>query len=256
MKKTLFGMLAIGLVCHAQGGEVTVKLTTEAGRLLKDEYRWNIRVAVSNGTDSAIRVVEEVGYAKNTQLFFVLLPENIMRYCVRENMLKAPHTNAWEKISTTNSWSTQHIRALAPGQTHEWDYSWLFPSIQLFAEELPAVIDQFDMYAQVLVGTNLWPVSNTNTVRFSRQKIEDGILRFTGTYQGKRRIENINVYEHTTDGDRFLFSANSDPARICKVPAGATPSFEVETGTDILKVTFSDNSPPVRFNIWEGKVIP
>jgi len=253
--KKLFSILAIGLACHAQGGEVTVKLITEEGRVLENEDCWDIRVAVSNGTDSAIRVVEEVGYAKNTQLFFVLLPENLMRNCVGEKMLKAPSTNAWEKITAANSLSTQYVRALAPGQTHEWDYSWLFPSIQGFAENFKA-IDQFDMYAQVLVGTNLWAVSNTNTVRFARQKIGDGVLHFTGTFQGKHRIMPINVYEHTTDGDRFLFSDNSDPARICKVPAGVTPSFEVEPNSNILKVTFSDNSPPVRFNIWEGKVIP
>jgi len=255
MKKTLLGILAMGLACHAQGGEVTVKLITEEGRMLEDEYCWDIRVTVSNGTDSAIQIVEEGGSAKSTQLFLVLLPENLMRNCVGGDRLKSPHTNFWENISTTNPWSTKRVRSLAPGQAHLWDCSWLFPPIQLFAENFPA-IDQFDIYAQVLVGTNLWAVSNTNTVRFSRQKIGDGVLRFTGTFQGKRRVSTVNVYEHTTDGDRFLFSDNSDPARICKISVGVTPSFEVEPNSNILKVMFSDNSPPVRFNISEGKVIP
>ena len=233
-----------------------MKLITEEGRILEDQCSWDIRVAVSNGTDSVIRIVDGGGAAKDTQLFLVLLPENIARYCVRENRLQSPHTNFWEKISTTNRWTEVYkIRTLAPGQTHLWDCSWLFPPIQLFAEDLPAT-DQFDMYAQVLVGTNLWAFSNTNTVRFARQKIEDGILRFTGSFQWRQRTSTINVYEHTTDGDRFLFSDSSDPARICKVPVGVVPSFEVEASMDILKVTFSDNSPPVRFNISEGKVIP
>ena len=250
MKKTLFGMLVMGLTCYAQGGEVTVKLITETGRVLEDEYSWDIRVAVSNGTDSAIQVVEEGGYAKGTQVFLMLLPEYLMRNCIGGDRLKSPHTNSWENITTTNPWSTKRVCTLAPGQMHLWDYSELFLSIQLLAEELPKITDQFDVYAQVLVGTNLWAASSTNTVRFARQKIKDGNIIFTGTYRG---IRTFDVYEHTTDGDCFLFCAYT---RVCKVPAGATPSFEVEAGTDILKVTFSDNSPPVRFNIWEGKVIP
>lgn len=252
MKETLLGILT-GLACYAHGGEFTVKLMTETGRILADQWDWDIRVAVSNGTDSAIRIVERGGAAKETQLFFVLLPEDLMIYGRDYHKLKLPHTNFWEKISTTNSWSTKHVRTLTPGQTHLWDCSEAFSSIELIAENIPT-IDQFGMYVQVLVGSNQWAYSNTNMVRFARQKTEDGNIIFTGTYtyRGTQPF-NFNVYEHTTDGDSFLFCSF---ARVCKVPVGATPSFEVETGTDILKVTFSDNSPPVRFNISEGKVIP
>jgi len=250
MKKTLLSMLAMGLVYYAQSGEVMVKLMTETGRILEDQFSWDIRIAISNGTDSAIQIVNGGGGAKETQLFFTILPQELMDHAVYEKKLDAPHTNFWEKINTTSKWTEIYTTStLAPGQTHLWDCSEVFPSIRFLAEDIPT-IDQFDMYAQVLVGTNIWAVSNTNTVRFSRQKIEDGDIVFTGTYMGNR---TFNVYEHTTDDDRFLFCSFT---RVCKIGNGVVPSFEVETGTDILKVTFSDNSPPVRFNISEGKVIP
>jgi len=252
MKKTLLGILAMGLSCHAQGGEFTVQLITPPDRILKREYSVDIRVAISNGTGSAIQIVDFPSLARDSQLFFTILPQNLMDYAVWETKgLRVPNTNSWEKITTTNTWSTKHVRMLAPGQVQMWDFGELdlFPSVQSLFYNLSQVT-QFDMYAQVLIGSSQWVYSNTNTVRFSQQNLKDGNVIFTGTYRGTRTFD---VYEHTTDGDCFLFCTHT---RVCKVPAGATPSFEVEAGTDILKVTFSDNSPPVRFNIWEGKVIP
>jgi len=247
MKRILVGILT-GWACHAHGGDFTVQLFTPPDRILEKEYTVDIRVAISNGTDSAIQIVEKS--VRNSQLFFTIIPQDLMDHAVYEKRLHAPNTNFWEKISTTNAWTEIYkTRALAPGQTHEWDLGdFVFPPVQSLIDV--AEITQFDMYAQVLVGSNQWAYSNTNTVRFSRTEVPDGILRFTGTYRTNRPV---NVYEHTTDGDRFLLCT---VGRICKIGDGVVPSFEVEAGTDILKVTFSDNSPPVRFNIWEGKVIP
>jgi len=248
MKRTLLGILT-GLACHAHGGDFTVQLITPPDRILEKEYTVDIRVAISNGTDSAIQIVDLPGIARGAQLFFTILPQNLMEHAVYEKRLHAPSTNWWEKITTTNTWNTKRVRTLAPGQAHEWDFGdFMFPAAQSLIDV--AEITQFDMYAQVLVGTNLWAVSNTNTVRFSRTAVPDGILRFSSTYRPNRTVE---VYEHTTDDDRFLLCVTG---RICKIGDGVVPSFEVEAGTDILKVTFSDNSPPVRFNISEGKVIP
>jgi len=250
MKKTLLNMLLTAGVGYTLAGEVSVQLITPPDRILEKEYTVDIRVAISNGTDSVMRILDEAGYAKNTQLFFVLLPQDIMEHCVYEKRLYSPSTNRWEIINTTNPWSDGHIRMLAPGQTHEWDLGdFMFPPVQYLIEPVTG-ITQFDMYAQVLVGSNQWVYSNTNTVRFSRMEVPDGILRFTGIYNTN---QTVNVYEHTTDGDRFLLCTSG---RICKIGNGVVPSFEVETGTTILKVTFSDNSPPVRFDIWVGKVIP
>ena len=250
MKRILSGILT-GFACYAYGGEVTVQLITPPARILRKEYTVDIRVAISNGTDSAIQIVKGGG-AKDTQLFFTIIPQDLMDYAVWETKkLHAPNTNFWERINTTNAWTEIYkTRTLAPGQTHEWDLGdFVFPSVHGMFDNLSRVTE-FDMYAQVLVGTNLWAVSNTNTVRFSRTEVPDGILRFAETYRPNRTVE---VYEHTTDGDRFLLCVTG---RICKIGDGVVPSFEVEAGTDILKVTFSDNSPPVRFNISEGKVIP
>ena len=250
MKKTLLSMLAMGLACHAESGEVTVKLITPPDRILEKEYTVDIRVAISNGMDTAIQIVDLPGLAQGIQLFFTILPQDLMDYAVYEKKLDAPSTNWWEKITTTNSWSTRRVRALASGQTHEWDLGdFTFPPVQILVAE-GSKVTQFDMYAQVLVGSNQWVYSNTNTVRFSHTEVPDGILRFTDTYKVNR---TVNVYEHTTDGDRFLLCTSG---RICKIGDEVVPSFEVEAGTEILKVTFSDNSPPVRFNISEGKVIP
>jgi len=255
MKRILVGILT-GLACYAHGGEVTVSLITETGRLLVDEWHSDVTVTVSNGTDTVIRVLDEPMLAKNNQCFLVLLPENLMMHCVGENKLKSPHTNFWEKISTSNQWSETRIRVLAPGQTHEWDCRQEFRQMQYFVED-NKTIDEFQVCMQVLVGSNQWVYSNTNTVRVSKEKkLEEGNVVFSGTFTfNGTRQRAFNVYEHITDGDRFLFCGGS-LSRICKVPAGAIPSFEVLAGTDILKVTFSDNSPSVQVNIPWGKAIP
>ena len=173
-----------------------------------------------------------------------------MDYCLNEKLLIKAHTNLWQRISTGTS--TLDTRALAPGQTHVWDLTEHFmPEADLFTS--PLQTDQMNLYAQVLVGPNQWAYSNTNTVRFSTQKSSDGILRFTGTFFWNNGTHPLVVHEVTTDGERFLFF---DGDRICKVPGQAVPSFSVDPGTHILNVTFSDNSPPVRFDIHEGRVIP
>jgi len=241
----------MAVACHAQAGDFTAQLITGSDRILADESA-NIKVVLSNGTTSAIRVMDNSGLARDRQLFFILLPQDIMDYNVLHNRtLSLPHTNAWGAIST-NLWGK--TRVLAPGQVHVWDFTELLP-IHSFVEYLE--LDHFDIYAQVLVGTNQWAYSNTNTVRVSSQEVKDGILRFTGIYprimDGTPR--HFNVYEHTTDGDRFLFCDES-LSRICKVENGVVPSFEVEANSHILKVTFNDNSPQIRFDLWEGKVIP
>jgi hypothetical protein len=241
MKTVLLSIMLTGLGYHVFGGEVTVTLTTESDRILADEYSDKTKLAISNGTDVAIRIVGKAYEAQNCQWFFATCPEHIMHTYTHPH--RNPHTRGLNFINSSNL-------LLAPGQVYVWEFEdGLHPWLQVFLNAYPNV-DQYDLYAQVLVGTNQWVHSNTNTVRISRQNWKDGIVRFTGTY---RRNQAFNVYEHTIDGDRLLFCTL---ARVCKIPVGATPSFEVETGTDILKVTFSDNSPSVRFNIWEGKVIP
>ena len=256
MKKTQMGMLLMTLACHTHGGDFSIKLISPPDRILHKEYKVDIRVAISNGTDSAIRLLGGAGsVANNEQLFFTASDDAIMNYCRHFGLFKEPRTNAWGRINSTNQWDVKQTKVLAPGQTYEWDCEYLIQVHEL-AGQITSGATQFDLYAQVLVGTNQWAYSNTNTVKFSWVKVEDGMLLHTGMYPRATdgTLQPFHVYEHTIDGDRFLFCKES--GRICKLGNGVVPSFEVEAGTNILKVTFSDNSPPIRFVIPWGNVIP
>jgi hypothetical protein len=172
---------------------------------------------------------------------------------IQENALVLPSTNYWVDIITNKK---GNARMLAPKQAHIWEFMEISQRLEHFSRICLRGDGQVEMYTQVLVGTNQWVYSNTNTVQFSEQEIQDGILRFTGTRPWKNGLfYPFQIYEHMMDGNRFLFCKNTC-SRICQVPEQAVPSFEVEVGTDILKVTFSDNSPQIRYKINERKVIP
>lgn len=249
-----------GLGCYAQGNGITVHLITEPGRILKDEYGADIRVVLSNGTDKAVQVLDHVGIARTYQLFMMLDNEVVMHRGAHDKMLSLPRQDAWSAISE-NLWG--YNLALAPGQVYTWGCTDEFRDSVVFESLLYWInqncfslnTNQVDMCAQVLVGHNQWVYSNTNTLRFSQQKIKDGILCFTGTYTGKDgKTRDIRVYEHTTDGERFLFCGNS-LSRICKIAKEVVPSFEMEADAKILKVTFSDKSPTVRFDVGKGRTL-
>ena len=163
MKKTLTGILFAGLSCTAHAGDFTVTLTTPPGRILADEFSPEFKVAISNGTASAIRILKKPWEAFQEQIFWGISPQEHMDYCLREKLLSAVRTNAWESIHAN---TLNDTLVLAPGQTHTWDLTDIFmPEADLFTS--PLQTDQMNLYAQVLAGPNQWAYSNTNTVRFS-----------------------------------------------------------------------------------------
>jgi len=251
MKEKLVLML-VGLFCYAHAGEFSAKLTCPS-KLLRDEYRAEFKVALSNGTDSAIRVFERPSDAYNWQIFFRLESQEHMNYCLLEGYLRNTNTTAWTVISTDMENNT---RALAPGQTHEWVIASIFsPTLEGFVPD-HLNITQMGIYAQVLVGPNQWAYSNTNAVSVSTQSIEDGIgtVLFTSTFPTMIGDSLNEVRSVTIDNERFLFSGLT---RVCKISNTVTPSFAVDAGaSDILIVTFDDNSPTVRFNMRTGKIVP
>jgi len=252
MKKVVMSCFVLGLLGNNFAGDFTVQLTCPS-KLLKDEYRAEFKVALSNGTDTAIRVFEKAGDAYNWQVFFRLASQEHMEYCLRERYLRPTNTTAWAVISTDMESNT---RVLTPSQTHAWDFAILFSPVREGFVPDHLNITQMGIYAQVLVGPNQWVYSNTNAVSIAMQGIDDGIgnLLFTTSFPTIIGLSTVEVREVFIDADRFLFSGLT---RVCKISNTVTPSFAVDAGaSDILIVTFDDNSPTVRFNMRTGKIVP
>jgi len=254
MKRVIMCCIVLSMLeGNGLAGDFTVKLTCPS-KLLRDEYRAEFKVAISNGTTSTIRIFEKAGNTLDSLVFFRLESQEHMEYCLLERHLPRTRTNSWGRLSTnTSSYDT---RLLTPGQTHEWNFASIFsPLREGFVPDF-LNITQMGLYAQVLVGPDQWVCSNTNKVSISTQGIEDGIgtVLFTTSFPTMIGQCVIEVREVLIDNDRFLFS---DFDRICKISATVTPSFAIDAGaSDILIVTFDDNSPTVRFNMRTGKIVP
>ena len=250
MKKTLMAILLTGLSSSAQTGEFVARLTCPS-KLLCDEFKTQIKVAVSNGTPSAIRVFERLG---SSQVYFALQSQPHMDYCLRERHLRARRSTVWDSLSA-NDTGTFPTRLLNPGETHEWGFYVLFtPFLQKSFRPDYLNITQMELYAQVLVGPDQWAISNTNTVIFSTQSCENGSVLFSapcGSWQG---APICYVREVWIDGERFLFC---EDARMCKISNTTTPSFAIDAlNPDIINVTFDDNTPPFRWDIRKDKLAP
>jgi len=253
MKKTLLAIsLTAGVSCYAHAGDFTVQLNCP-DKLLRDEFMTEFKVALSNGTASAIRVYEKAGTALNAQVFFHLASQAHMDYCLRERYLSPMRTNSWGSLSTnTSSYKT---RLLNPGETHEWGFC-VITTPFLHENFLPGYLNttQAGVYAQVLVGPDQWACSNTNTVSFSTQSCNDGAVLFTVPLTTPLGLSSYSVREITIDGERFLLG---ESARMCKISPTVTPSFAVDAvNPETINVTFDDNTPSLQWDIRNNKLIP
>ena len=248
MKKTLIGMLLIGLSCHAQTGGFTAQLETTPGKILTDEYWAMFKVTLSNGTASAIRVYKTEGAALGHQVFFGLGIQNHMDYAINDKHLRKAHATSWQYISANTFSNTCWVN---PGGTHTWDFSGMF---NLFFIPQYLEVNQTSVYAQVLVGPDQWVNSNTNTVSFSELSSDDSPILFSTPLSTPLGPYAYNVREFTIDGERFLFCGIT---RICKLTNSVTPSFSVvSTNSEILNISFGGTPPSILYDIRRGKIIP
>jgi len=248
MKKTLLAIsLTAGLSCCAQASEFTVQLTTTPGKILSDEYWATFKVTLSNGTPSAIRVYESAGRALGRQVFFGLANQSHMNFAINDKHLRKASTNAWGYISANTFTNTC---LLNPGATHTWDFSGMF---DLFFIPKHLEVNQTDVYAQVLVGSNQWAHSNTNTVSFSELGCDDGSILFTRTFSTPLGMKSTHAREITIDGELFLFYGCE---RICKLTGLGPPTIVADPITPhILTISFGANAPSILYDTKKG-IIP
>ena len=248
MKKTLIGMLLIGLSCHAQTGGFTAQLETTPGKILTDEYWAMFKVTLSNGTPSAIRVYQTAGAALDRQVFFGLGNQEHHDFSVRGEHLRKAHTTSWQYISANTFSNTCWVN---PGGTHTWDFSGMF---NLFFIPQHLEVNQTSVYAQVLVGPDQWMNSNTNTVSFSELGCDDGPILFTRTFSTPLGMKSTHARAVTVDGEPFLFYGCR---RLCNLTGLGTPTITADPViSNILTFDFGTNAPSFRFNTKTGEILP
>jgi hypothetical protein len=243
--------IVIGLLVmfthYLVSAQVTVTLTTPPYLFLVDETVVQ-KVAVSNGTDESFNVYKSMGTALGRQFYWCITPVEKMESLIRnDRILQAPDNRAW--VGLRNLWDENQL--LPSGGTHEWDtrgQNMLPPQIFEYYPEV-------SLYAQVLVGSNVWVCSNTNSVRMLPKSVDTGVIRFEGGYVGYRNFfRSFKVYEHVLDDKTYLFA---NYCRLCEVPSNTVPWFSVNTNAAILTVSFSStNSPPVVFDLKNDQIIP
>jgi len=251
MKRLAFSCIAFCILAgNSIAGEFTAQLTCP-NKVLYDEYHAEFKVALSNGTDSAIRIFERAGGAFNRQVFFGLGNPEHMDYCLREGILREKNPNVWNALSAN---TTRHdTRMLAPGQTHEWNFAVMFnPLVTGFIPDY-LNIAQMGIYAQVLVGSSQWVYSNTNAVSVSAQGCDDGPILFTNTFTTPIGKMTTHVREITIDGERFLFYGCE---RICKLTGLGTPTITADPiHSNILTISLGTLAPPILYDTKKG-IIP
>lgn len=222
---------------------VSVTLNTPTNRYLRDEVI-PVSIIVSNGTAASFFVEKATPFSESAQLYWCVSPQEQMDALTRFRHLPLPR-NAWRYVTQQQITN----RPLMPGESIVWNdmgVSGWIPS---------KIFDCFtnvNLYAQVLVGSNVWACSNTNLVKSTTVMIENGTLLLESTFESPQRPAypfNVRIYEHTIDGERFLFYSALGQ-RICAVPENATPNFAINTNAAMLTVTFSGtNAPPVSYNL-------
>lgn len=227
--------------------QVNITLTTPPYLFLADESVVQ-KVAVSNGTDSSFFIYKDIGMALDGQFFWCVTPAEKMESLIRnDRILQAPDNRAWKGLRSL--WEANQL--LLPNGTHQWDTRGLNMLSPRIFEYYPEV----SLYVQVLVGSNVWVCSNTNTVRMLPKSVDTGVVRFESTYVGYRNFSrSFKVYEHVLDDKAYLFA---NYCRLCEVPSNTVPSFSVNTNAAILTVSFSNtNARSVVFDLKNDKILP
>jgi len=223
--------------------DVSIILNTPTNRYLHNEVI-PVSITVSNGTTSSFFVHKATPFSESSQLYWCVSPQEKMDALTRFGHIPVPH-NAWKYVTQPQITN----RPLAPGECIMWDdmgVSGWIPS-RIFE-----CFTNVNLYAQILVGSNVWAYSNTNLVKSTTVMIENGTLLLESSFMSPQRPTypfNVKIYEHVIDGERFLFDAENFK-RICSVPEDATPNFSISTNAATLTVTFSGtNVPPFSYNL-------
>lgn len=227
--------------------QVSVTLTTPPYLFLADESVIQ-KVAVSNGTDSSFYVYKDIGMALDGQFFWCVTPAEKMESLIRnDRILQAPDNRAWKGLRSL--WDANQL--LPPNGTHQWDTR----GLNMLSPQIFEYYPEVSLYAQVLVGSNVWVCSNTNSVRMLPKSVDTGVVRFESTYVGYRNFSrSFKVYEHVLDGKAYLFA---NYCRLCEVPSNTVPQFSVNTNAAILTISFSDtNASSVVFDLKNDRILP
>ena len=244
--KAAIGLLVMFAHCLVSA-QVSVTLTTPPYLFLADESVVQ-KVAVSNGTASSFYVYKSFDTAINGQFFWRVTPPEILDSLIRnDRILQAPDNRAWKGLRSV--WDANQL--LPPGGKYEWETRGLNIIPSRIFEYYPEV----SLYAQVLVGSNVWVCSNTNSVRMLPKSVDTGVVRFEGGYVGYRNFSRtFKVYEHVLDDRTYLFV---NYCRLCEVPSNTVPQFSVNTNAAILTVSFSNtNAPSVVFDLKNDRTLP
>jgi len=237
-------LLSAGFACYAHGGEVSLQLITGSSGKSRDFNSANVRVVLSNGTDSAVQVLDDVMSAPMYQLFIMLDNEYLMGCAKQNRILWEPKTNAWMAMATDKRiWGDDFNRTIEPGQTYTWGCTSEFPDSMIFDSLLhwingtciSAKTNQVNIYAQVLVRPNQWVYSNTNTLY---------TLFPAYTHDGKaacfyysKETTNQYLYVKTSEGKFKLVNEMKFDTRPEKEKDEDAVTFELPDGTK-KKLTF------------------
>lgn len=231
-------------VVMAALSEVVVTLDTPTNRYLCNESVL-VMITISNGTSSTFYVGKGAPFENGPQMYWCVSPKSQMESLIRNHFILSQPHNAWKYVTQPQIGN----RPLTSGETILWDYKGIPFSIP------SRIFENFtnvNLYAQILVGSNVWAYSNTNVVKSTPVMIENGVLLFESVFTSPQRPKypfNVKIYEHVIDGERFLFDAENFQ-RICIVPENTTPNFSINTNAAILTVTFSGtNAPPLSYNL-------
>lgn len=224
--------------------DVVVTLDTPTNRYLCNESV-PVMITISNGTSSTFYVGKSAPFQNGPQMYWCVSPKSQMESLIRNHFILCQPYNAWKYVTQPQIGN----RPLTSGETIIWNYKGMPFSIP------SRIFENFtnvNLYAQILVGSNVWAYSNTNLVKSTTVMIENGTLLLESSFTSPQRPTypfNVKIYEHVIDGERFLFDAENFK-RICSVPEDATPNFSISTNAATLTVTFSGtNVPPFSYNL-------
>lgn len=233
-------MLCLTVLCLMGGanlvpayGGVDVCLSTPQHRLLADED-FAVSVVLSNNSGNVIMAIDNPALALNRQLFFIT-GHDAKRPL--DHLFANTNNESWDSIVNNR---LEGSTAIADGQVKCWDYKDIFPnSLNDYGVS--------NICVAILVGTNDWVFSPTNSMVFSNSKVSEGALRLNSAYARLSGLESFKVYECGVDGTNFLFSESRN--RICAVPTNTTTTFLMNTNSGVLTISFGANMDPVRFHV-------
>jgi hypothetical protein len=237
-EKTIICGICLALASGVLADGISVSLLTSEKMVLWGE-KTLLKVVVSNGTAFSVNVYSDGVEAEESQLMW----REVSDVLSPSPCFALPESRVVELIRRSGQ-----APLLAPTEIRVWDFEeWGLPGFPRFSGEK-------HIFTQVLVNPGTWVSSNTNLVRIASQRYEEGLLRLISAYIGlSDTLVPFKVYEHTLDGERFLFTRCE---RVCQIPDSAVPTFAVNTNTAVMTVSFGASAPPVNYNVKTGQIVP